>query len=198
MIVKIFRSMHLYLALALIPWMIIYALSAITLNHREIFNKFLTPGPQNFVQEKEMTYTGTFAADAGPRMMGEQILSDIGLSGSYWANENKNRGTVTIFRMDPLTPKRLTFYPADGKLVIERQVVETVSFMRRMHFRRGYQHNFLLDDIWALTVDIAIFAMIFWGLSGVVMWWKMKATRKWGAISLSAGVVMFLVFLFTI
>ena len=190
--------MHLYLALAFIPWMLIYALSAITLNHREFFNKFITLGEKEFILEKETTYTGTFADDAGPRMMGEQILSDIGLEGSYWANENKNRGTVTIFRMDPLKPKRLTFYPADGKLIIERQIVETVSFMRRMHFRRGYQHNFFMDDIWALTIDIAIFAIIFWGISGVIMWWKMKATRKWGTVSLAAGVMMFLIFLFTI
>ena len=193
MVVKIFRSMHLYLALALIPWMLIYALSAITLNHREFFNKFITLGPQELVQEKETIYMGTIADDAGPRMMAEQILSDIGLDGSYWANENKNRGTVTIFRMDPLKPKRLTFYSADGKLVIEGQVVQTISFMRRMHFRRGYQNNFLMDDIWALTIDIAIFAIIFWGFSGLYMWWKRPSARLWGIVAISGGFVTFVV-----
>ncbi|HKO53154.1 MAG TPA: PepSY domain-containing protein [Polyangiaceae bacterium] len=37
---------------------------------------------------------------------------------------------------------------------------------------------------WALFQDLLGVAMVFWGLSGLVMWWQLKVTRVVGAISL--------------
>jgi len=49
---------------------------------------------------------------------------------------------------------------------------------------------------WALFQDLLGVAMVFWGLSGLIMWWQLKATRIAGAISLVsalgiAGVVAY-------
>jgi len=49
---------------------------------------------------------------------------------------------------------------------------------------------------WALFQDLLGIAMVFWGLSGLVMWWQLKATRIVGILSLLAafaiaGVVAF-------
>jgi hypothetical protein len=39
MISKILRRTHMYLALFLTPWMLIYALSTMAMNHRELFKR---------------------------------------------------------------------------------------------------------------------------------------------------------------
>lgn len=198
MITEIIRKLHLYLGLFFIPWMLIYALSGITLNHRELFKHLLHLGPPQFTIEKEQFYNGTFPDNAGPRMMAGQILSDIGLDGAHGVRSNKSDGTLTIWRNDPLKPRRLTYNISSGNLIIEREVLRTVNFLRRTHFRRGYGQKYILDDIWAFLVDGVIFSIIFWGISGVWMWWKMKSVRKWGAVCLTAGAGLFLLFLFTI
>ena len=69
------------------------------------------------------------------------------------------------------------------------------SLMNTLHRRRGYQHEYALDDAWALIVDLFIVAAVLWALSGLWMWWEMKATRRWGAVSLAIGVAVFAFFL---
>ncbi len=178
--------------------MLVYALSAITLNHRQFFSTYFK-GPIDFyIKEDKIDYTGTFAANAGPRMMAEQILSDLGFDGNHWVQESREDETLTIYRNDPITPRRITYTRSNGKLLVEREILQTISFLRRMHFRRGYQHNYLMDNMWALAVDLTIFSIIFWGISGIYMWWKLKAVRKWGTICCISGILLFLFFLITI
>jgi hypothetical protein len=51
-------------------------------------------------------------------------------------------------------------------------------------------HHFPLDLgarwLWAFFEDFLGIAMMFWAFSGVLMWWQLKATRLWGALSLVA------------
>jgi hypothetical protein len=63
-----------------------------------------------------------------------------------------------------------------------------------MHRRRGYDHPYLLEDMWGFTVDVAVVAMAFWSLSGVWLWWELKATRFWGALSFFGGLGLFGIF----
>lgn len=198
LLTRLLRGFHRYLALFLVPWMLTYAISAITLNHREFFNERFEVGPPVFVKESERVYTGIFAEGAGPRVMAEQILSDLGLDGTYNVQENRKAGFLSIMRADPLTPRRITYTFADKKIVIDREEVRTINLLRRMHQRRGYQHNFLMEDVWSLTIDLSIFAIIFWGLSGVWMWWRQRVNRLWGSICLGAGFALFLAFFLTV
>jgi hypothetical protein len=40
--------------------------------------------------------------------------------------------------------------------------------------------------------------MIFWVASGLWLWWELKVTRRWGAVSIGGGVGLFALLLFTI
>jgi hypothetical protein len=60
------------------------------------------------------------------------------------------------------------------------------------HFPMGLHARWF----WALFQDVLAVAMVFWGLSGLIMWWQLKATRVVGTISLIsalgiAGVVAY-------
>ncbi|MCA9912754.1 MAG: hypothetical protein KC496_05380, partial [Anaerolineae bacterium] len=35
---------------------------------------------------------------------------------------------------------------------------------------------------WSLIVDGMAFAMVTWGITGVIMWWQIKRTRMVGAV----------------
>ena len=43
----------------------------------------------------------------------------------------------------------------------------------------------------ALSVDLVVVAMVFWGLSGLWMWWEMRVTRIWGTACALGGLVVF-------
>jgi hypothetical protein len=43
---------------------------------------------------------------------------------------------------------------------------------------------------WAIAVDLMFASMCFWGLSGVVMWWQIKRTRRIGFVLLIASAIV--------
>ena len=53
-------------------------------------------------------------------------------------------------------------------------------FLLRLHTTHGYPSETSSRWIWAVFVDIMAFVMLFWALSGFIMWWHIKRTRRWG------------------
>ena len=43
----------------------------------------------------------------------------------------------------------------------------------------------------AWSIDAVIVALVFWALSGLWMWWEMRATRLWGFAAALFGIGMF-------
>lgn len=77
--------------------------------------------------------------------------------------------------------------PADAET---RTTISTRRFLTRLHLAHGYPSTPNARWFWALIVDSMAFVMVFWALSGLLMWWQLKATR-WlglGIILLSIGV----------
>ncbi|HEX4612130.1 MAG TPA: PepSY-associated TM helix domain-containing protein [Urbifossiella sp.] len=62
-------------------------------------------------------------------------------------------------------------------------------FLTRLHTTHVYPGEPNAKWFWAVVVDVMAFTMCFWGLSGLVMWWQIKGTRRAGAvvIALSAA-----------
>jgi len=191
---KVLRRTHMYLALFLAPWVLIYTLSTFVMNHREWFRGHNAPPPA-FEKEREFTYDGSFPDDARPRDIGLQLLQSLQMDGAFQANRRPRDGAIVVNRMDPIRPIRLTVDPTTKNVVIERQIFDGTAFLERMHRRRGFQHDFLLDDLWAFSVDLFILTIIFWAASGLWLWWEMKLTRKLGALFLAGGLALFAFFL---
>jgi hypothetical protein len=58
------------------------------------------------------------------------------------------------------------------------------QFLLRLHTAHGYPGETNARWGWAVIVDVMAAVMVFWGVSGLVMWWQIKATRKAGAVVL--------------
>ena len=193
---KIVRRIHMYLALFLIPWMLMYALSTFMMYHNKFFKEAYGGNVVGWQKESERTYPAQFGADTHPKLMAQQILRDLRMEGGHTVN--RDRGGITIVRTNALTPTRITYRPADGKMVIEKQEFRAQPFLSRLHMRRGFDSNYAADDAWAVSVDLAIVGIGFWVLSGLWMCWELRVTRKFGALCALAGFVLFTVFVFTV
>jgi len=188
---KVLRRTHLYLALFLAPWILMYAASTFVMNHRVWFQSLYGGPPKPPVPEREQAYDAVFPEQAGTKQIAEQILSSLNLEGAFNVNRRPRDGAVVINRLDPITPRRITYEPAAKKITIERVPWETRTYLERMHRRRGYQYDPLLEDAWAFSVDLFIVAVVFWVFSGVWMWWELKTTRRWGSLAAAAGIALF-------
>lgn len=72
--------------------------------------------------------------------------------------------------------------PADEPAPAEE--ISTRRFLTRLHLSHGYPGEQNTRWFWALIVDSMAFVMVFWGVSGLFMWWQIKATRKIGFLVL--------------
>ena len=186
----------MYLGLFFFPWMLMYALSTAAMNHRTLFTE---PGaaPPPFERERQVVYDGVFPDNAELKTMSRQILTSLDLDGAHNVTRRKD-GAIVITRNDLVLPRRITYQPDDRTLLIEKLPPRANAFLERFHRRRGYTTGYALDTVWAVTVDVAIAAMVFWVLSGLWMWWELKVTRRFGAVALLAGVGLFALFLLTL
>lgn len=85
-----------------------------------------------------------------------------------------------------------TYAPLSNSVVgVEPQFEGTgLSFRRfllRMHLAHGYPGETNAKWFWAIIVDVMAAIMCFWGLSGLLMWWQIKATRRWGFATLAVS-----------
>lgn len=192
---RLLRRLHLYLGLFLVPWMLMYAVSTVVMNHRETVRKLMGDGAPKFVPERELEFTRDFPAGTAPDEVARTILEDLGLAGAHRVSGGRDGRPLVIDRQHPLGNRRLTWRPETGKLVIERETIGAPAFLERLHRRRGFQHPYALEDTWAFTVDLTVITMVFWALSGVCLWWELRPTRTFGTLSALAGVLLFAFFL---
>ncbi len=91
---------------------------------------------------------------------------------------------------------RVTYGPmagsVSGKLADQEPPPDPVStrrFLTRLHSAHGYPFETNSRWAWAVIVDVMAVIMLFWGFSGLFMWWQVKATRRWGAVVLLVSLV---------
>lgn len=188
---RVLRRIHMYLALFLAPWMLMYALSTIAMNHRE----HLQDGPPPFTPLRETRFDGTLPATENHRAQAAVLLESLGLDGAFTAQLRRPDGRLVILRHNALSPLRITYTPSDHRVVIEQQQFRPNAFLERMHRRRGLAQPFLADTLWSASVDLTIAAMLFWALSGLWLWWEMRATRPWGLLATASGAALFAFYL---
>ena len=195
---KILRRSHMYLALFLMPWMLMYTLSTFVMNHRDTFIEMLGGEKPNWVFESQQQYDGAFSLEADRNDIAQQILSDLRMDGRHRVGGNLESGKITIDRNDPLTPRRITFHAETRQVLVERRLSTPNTWLEQMHRRRDFNSDYMVDDSWAVSVDIVILAMVFWVLSGLWMWWEVKLTRRMGSIVAIAGAGLFIMFIMAI
>lgn len=189
----VLRRCHLYIGLFLTPWLTMYAVSTVVFNHWERISSFYQGHMDQFEREKEIAYTHVFSPGTTPRVKGERILDDLNLAGSFTVDKAKDR--LVINRRDPIAPRRITYIPAEKKLIIERQPFRSANFLTTLHSQVGYTNKLKRIKLWAICVDATAIATVLLVLSGFWMWWELKATRRLGLAFAAFGFLLFTLFL---
>jgi hypothetical protein len=184
----------MFTGLFLGPWLLMYALSTLVMTHRDYVHSFYPSENPVLVTERTLDYTRTFPGTVPREEIGKQVLADLGLEGRHYVSGGRDGKPLVITRQHPLANRHVTFDPAARKIVIEREEFRASTFLERMHRRRGYDQPYVLEDTWGFTVDVAVVTMVFWSLSGIWLWWELKSTRVWGAVTIITGPALFLIF----
>ena len=186
------RRLHLYLALFLLPWFFIYGLSSIPFSHPEWARKLYGQPVWNLRFERP--YKLEAGPDADLRKVGALLQREAGVEGAYGAYKpNPNRTNVYVHSFWSAT--QISYDVQTGLLRVEDRKFRWDHFLTGMHARGGFQHDDLLNDAWAVIVDIVCTGFLIWIASGLYMWWHIPRHRAWGWVALGSGAAAFTVFL---
>jgi hypothetical protein len=195
----IFRRTHLYLGLALLPWMLVYAASTFTFNHREHFRGYRAADPQwTPLWEKDYALAAPPAANdpAALRATAQRVLDDHRLSGAFAVRRTGARLNINVQNF--FHPLRLSYDFTTRKLRAEQKSFAWIEVLARLHERTGYGTGGPLNNLWALAVDVYCVTTLLWIATGIYLWWKLSATRRWGFVALGGGFATLLVLAFTL
>lgn len=193
MFTKVIKRIHMYLTLFLIPWILVFAISTMLMNHRSLFNDL---GGKFFI-EKEEDLPFQLKATQTPHEKSEEILDYLSLGGPFRVN-SRSPEKIIISVLNPVTPRRITYTNVDNKLLVEKREFKITGLFERLHMVRGYQLGSLSGLIWGLAVDFFLLSMIFWVLSGLWIWWKIKTARYLGITFGCSGIIIILFFIIKI
>lgn len=191
---KINRRTHLYLGLALMPWLLMYGVSSFIVIHQSWFGLGESRAWEPLF-EKE--YKRPIGANEDLRAVAQEILKDCQLEGAFWADK-PNPDTVHIDRFTFRGSTSLTYSIKEQKLKAQHRSMKVPQVIMRMHFRGGYGQPTFMDKLWGLLVDTACVSIILWVVSGLIMWWRLPRHRAWGALAVGGGIVSFLLLVWTL
>ena len=185
------RRAHLFTGLFLLPWVIMFGVSTIPINHQ-------SPEPAAWTRLAEHSFDAPVPASSEDlRPLGREMMNAAGLEGGYY-----------VYRVNPrqvqaghprfLAPLRISYFPEERRLVVEQRPFSLRPFLSGMHTRGGYDMGGFWDSVWAVFVDAVSIGLILWIASGIYMWWGLPSTRGWGWIALGAGAICFAVIIATL
>ena len=188
---RLMRASHLYTGLLLVPWMIVYAVSAFCLNHSAWFSNPPKTGPKwEVVRETEFTPDAAFPQD--PHQQAQAILKHLDLDGAYRIPGDPLANPLTIYRSCAAGLYRVTWHRQPSRLVVEQYgPTSFYVLVNNLHFQHGYDQETVAYWTWAVIVDVVTVSTVIWVISGIYLWARRPRKRLLGGVCLVAGVVLF-------
>lgn len=187
------RSIHLYTGLFLVPWMMIYATSALLINHGPAIREWFDIQPPKQEVIRQVDYS---PSDSLPKTLDEQaaaVLAHVNLEGAHRILPGQsNARQLTVFRMCARGNYIVTWNRLDEVIVVRQQ--KPFSYMRlinSLHFKAGYGQPYPAHVLWGVVVDLVAASIAFWVVSGIYIWARRPAKRLLGGVFLVAGIAVF-------
>ena len=182
------RRIHLYLGLALLPWVVLFGISSYPFSHP-------TTEQPTWTVQADRPYTSDIPPGADLRAIGGRIHADAGFSGGFYVNQ-PNPQRVTVHHPDFFHPSRINYFMDQRRLLVERREIVWRQVLTSMHAHAGYELGGFWNVVWAVIIDVLCLALVLWIASGLVMWWMLPGSRNWGWVAIAAGLATFAVLVF--
>ena len=193
------RRVHLYLGLALLPWLFMYGISSIPFAHTGYFDardaaKKLPLWTMRADEIVDVAPPDPSAGDRALRPFGAALLRHAGITGTSFGVYRQGPNQINVYSFSFWKSTQLKYYVAAKRLTVEDRRFRWDHFLTGMHGRGGFEQEGMLTLSWSVVVDLVCVAILVWIASGIYMWWTLPAVRRWGALALVAGIVSFVLF----
>lgn len=179
------RTVHRLLASLSLPFLLMYAVSAVQMSHGDWFT--LTPGVRESVLSlpPDLADARVVAREATAR------ASDV--RGEL---TNVAVGEEMALRLVlPGTVHELRYSRETGQTRVKTSVSGAMGMLNRLHHAAGLWHEPRPLQLWGVAVAVVSVALLLLGASGIWMWFVRRSERRLGMVLLATNLVIALALL---
>ncbi|MBI5767818.1 MAG: PepSY-associated TM helix domain-containing protein [Verrucomicrobia bacterium] len=184
------RDLHLYVGLFLSPFILLFAISTLVLNH--------PPAPGSGAVDAGATPKKTVPIEVPPEpgTLGQarQILDQLRVTGEIdYVHHNAKAGRLTIPVTKPGETARVEVDLRAKSATVERQAPGLGAALVYLHKMPGPHNasvrgNWVYMVWWKIAADAVVYGTLFLTVSGLYLWWVLRAERRIGWALLGAGI----------
>ncbi len=190
---RLMRTVHLYTGLFLVPWMVVYAMSAFCLNHHHWLLEHLAITPPHWEVLRKVDFVPDDTFPEAPEDQARAILQFLDLDGFHRIQGKPTPKAMVINRLSGRGNYRIVWSRHNALITVRRQQPFSLyRLMHFLHFRAGYAQPYLTVSLWAIIVDFVAASMLFWVISGIYLWARKPNKRRLGGVCLIAGNLLFM------
>ena len=195
MLYRWLRDLHLYFGLFISPFVLLFAVSVFYLNHGKLIRVSQRP-PEMYrnltIPEGLDRLKGREAVDRA-----RAILPQVGVEGEIGYLRYVSADRHLIFPVSKAGSEATVDVDIAGRTAtVNRRSMdlwESLSYLHKMPgpHNVAVRGNWLGTRAWHLFADATIYLLLFISMSGVYLWWAIRAERTIGLSLLTAGAVTF-------
>lgn len=202
MLYRWLRDLHLYFGLFVSPFVLLFSASVFYLNHGKLISGADQPAE---------TYRDLTIPDGFDRLKGREaverakaILPQVNASGEIGFLRYVAKDRHLIFPVSKAGTEATVDVDLDARTAtVKRRSMglwESVSYLHKMPgpHNVAIRGNWVGTNAWRVLADATIYLVLFISLSGLYLWWAIKAERRIGLALLGAGAVTLFGLIFAI
>jgi hypothetical protein len=193
MLYRWLRDLHLYFGLFISPFILLFAASVFYLNH----GKLLVPTDLPAETYRDLRVPDGFDRFKGPEAVerAKAILPQVGVAGEIGFLRYVSKDRHLIFPVSKAGAESTVDVDLDARTAtVTRRAMhlwESLSYLHKMPgpHNANIRGNWIGTQVWRVFADATIYLLLFISLSGLYLWWAIKAERRTGFALLATGAV---------
>jgi len=185
------RELHLYFGLFICPYLVVFAVSTFLLNHA------YQPDPKVETTNVPVQLTAGLKDAEQAKLILEQ-LNINGEVGGARTNPKTNKMSIGVTRPGLFIIVNVDLATSTATITRrENGFLGALIFLHKMpgpHNVKGPQEIFA--KIWAALSDTTVYLLLFLTITGIYLWFMIKAERRAGWILLGTGCLSFVLIMF--
>jgi hypothetical protein len=190
------RDLHLYFGLFISPFVLLFAVSVFFLNHAKVAADKTTSVEAFQSLAIPDGIEGSQAREAITRA--QAILPQVGVTGEIGFTRFVRQTRHFVFPVSKPGAEATVDVDLDARsAVVSRRKTSFLEALAYLHKMPGPHNvairgNWFATRVWRLFADATIYLTLFISVSGIYLWYALKAERRIGLALLATGSVCFL------
>ncbi|MDN3654078.1 PepSY-associated TM helix domain-containing protein [Ferruginibacter paludis] len=185
------RTLHLYIGLFVSPFVLIFSISVLVLNHAGYLNSVMPVKRLPVIK----SHLDKIPYDASDLQTAKAITQKLGINGEIdFISQNDDHISFPVTLPGERTKIEVNKHTNDVLITRDEEgVFRATNYLHKMPgpHNTTIRGNTVFMKTWRLLADMVVYLLLFLSASGIFLWYFLKAERKLGWLAIISGAIIF-------